>query len=99
MRFIGIDPLMDEVKRAEVEAGELLRGVKAWEQDPYGVGEILAEKRRLRGWTVEQEEKLCTEARSNTEVSRYDEDAMSFLEWLRVRAGGGASYPGILPWS
>lgn len=98
LRYIGIDPPMDKAKRTEVEAGELSRGFKAWEQDPYGVGRILVEKRRVRGWTVEQEVALWTEVSSNAEVSKH-KDVMTFLEWLRARSGGEISYSGILPWS
>lgn len=37
-RYIGIDPPMDEMKRNEVEAGEISWGVKAWERHLYGFG-------------------------------------------------------------
>ncbi|KAF7508393.1 hypothetical protein GJ744_009246 [Endocarpon pusillum] len=98
LSYIGIDPPMDETKRAEVEVGELSRGVRAWEQDPYGVGKVLVEKRRVRGWTVEQEVKVWTQVRSNTEVSKI-KNVMSFPEWLRANLEEGVSYPSILPWS
>ena len=89
---------MNEVKRAEVEVGELSRGVRPWEQDPYGVGKILVEKRRVRGWTVEQEVKLWTQVRSNMEPSKI-KNVMGFPEWLRASLEEGVSYPSILPWS
>jgi hypothetical protein len=81
MKYIGIDPLMDEDKRAEVEAGEFSKGIRAWEEDPYGAGKVLMEKRRLRGWTVERERVLCAEVMNVREITE-NEDVMSFLEWL-----------------
>jgi hypothetical protein len=81
MKYIGIDPPMDEDRRAKVEAGEFSKGIRAWEEDPYGTGKVLIEKRRLRGWTVERERVLCAEVMSVREVTE-NEDVMSFLEWL-----------------
>src|SRR5262249_4670032 len=51
--YIGINPPFDAVKMAEIEAGDRLRGYGAWEVDVYGVGELLAAKRKARGWNEE----------------------------------------------
>jgi hypothetical protein len=98
MKYIGIDPPMDEDKRAEVEAGEFSMGIRAWEEDPYGAGKVLVEKRRLRGWTVERERVFCAEVMNVREVTEK-EDVMSFLECLRPQDDGKVIIPGPLPWS
>lgn len=51
--FIGLNPLFDPVKMAEIEQGDRLRGYGAWEKDIYGVGADLARKRIARGWNQE----------------------------------------------
>jgi hypothetical protein len=98
MKYLGLDPPMDESKRTEVEAGELCRGVKAWEQDPYGVGQVLIEKRRARGWATEREQMCLTEAMHGAEESR-NKDLMAFMKWWHTSTDNGRHYPGILPWS
>lgn len=98
MKYIGLDPPMTESKRAEVEAGELGRGVKAWEQDPYGVGEILMEKRRTRGWTTEREHMCLRGMMQAAELSKNN-DVMAFIKWLQSRIEEGRHYPDILPWT
>ena len=97
-KYIGIDSPMDEAKRAEAEAGELSRGVKAWEQDPYGVGKVLAEKRRARGWRVEREQKIRTRLTDSLDL-REKKDVLGFLDWSNDHQKEGDAYPGILPWS
>lgn len=98
LRYIGIDPPMDEVKRAELEAGELSRGIEAWERDPYGVGKVLMSKRRVRGWTLERGQRFWAEVMNATKASET-KDLMSFLEWMRARPEEGGTYPSIPPWS
>jgi hypothetical protein len=97
-RYISIGPPMDEVKRAEVEAGELSRGVKAWEQDPYGVGEALAAKRRARGWTVEREQRVWTELIESLNAKRHG-DVLCFIDWLHNQHQEGSTYLETFPWS
>jgi hypothetical protein len=98
MKYIGLDPPMTESKRAEVEAGELCRGVEAWEQDPYGIGEVLMEKRRTRGWTTEREQLCLTEIMQAAELSK-NKDVKIFVTWLRSRNEESSHYPHILPWT
>ncbi|KAL9113941.1 MAG: hypothetical protein Q9227_002075 [Pyrenula ochraceoflavens] len=57
-RFVGIDPPMSDEKRAEVERLEYENGYSPWKEDPEGIGEVLAGKRRRRGWTEERERLL-----------------------------------------
>ena len=87
---------MDEVKRAEVEAGELSKGVQAWEQDPYGVSEFLAAKRRARGWTVEREHRVRMMLIDSVEASSRT-DVVPLLEWLLGQQGVGDAYDRKLP--
>ena len=51
--YIGINPPFDATRMAEIETGDLLRGYGAWRNDVYGVGELLAKKRKARGWDEE----------------------------------------------
>jgi hypothetical protein len=89
---------MTESKRTEVEAGEFYRGVKAWEDDPYGVGEVLMEKRRIRGWTTEREQ-ICFRGMMQAAELSKNKDVMAFIKWLHSRIEEGRHYPDILPWT
>lgn len=99
MRFeyIGIDPPMDAKKRDEVLKGEILRGYGAWQNDRYGAGEILANKRKARSWTAEKEKELETTVSRGWQYSAFKDDVLALLIW-----DGGESrqelYPGRLPW-
>lgn len=46
----GIDPVMSGVERGETIIGEEKYGYTPWLEDPLGTGEVLAGKRRNRGW-------------------------------------------------
>jgi hypothetical protein len=97
LHYIGIDPPMNEAKRVEVEAGELCKGVLAWEHDLYGAGGVLMKKRRARGWTLDREQmlwKVAVDALDGTE----NDDMTSFLDWLRAQREEGNIYPNPLPW-
>jgi hypothetical protein len=98
LKYIGLDPPMTESRRAEVEAGELCRAVKAWEHDLYGVGKVLMEKRRARGWTMEREQMGLREMMQAAEISK-DRDVMAFIKWLHSRTEEGGHYPDILLWT
>lgn len=89
---------MDAIKREEVEAGELSRGIQAWRDDPYGMGAALRGKRSARGWSVEQEQRLRTEVVNGKELSNR-QNIMSFLDWLREQQNDGGTYIGQFPWS
>jgi hypothetical protein len=52
--YIGINPPFDAVKMAEVEIGDRLKGYGAWAKDLYGVGKLLADKRKARGWDEDE---------------------------------------------
>ena len=97
-RYVGIDPPMDEKKKIEVLNGEMLRGYGAWQKDLYGAGEVLANKRKARGWTADKKKDLETVVRRGWQHSAFKDDILALLMW-----NGGASgqelYPGRLPWA
>lgn len=88
---------MDEDKHAVTEAAELSMGVKAWEEDVYGVGKFLKGKRKARGWTAQRERRFWSEVVGSRKSC--DNSVRSFLEWLRDHSEDGSTYPGALPWS
>lgn len=53
VELIGIHPDWSMNERVQTIRGETERGYKAWENDLYGTGELLYEKRRHRGWEEE----------------------------------------------
>lgn len=46
----GIDPVMSSAELEETAEGEQRYGYAPWLEDPFGTGEVLASKRRNRGW-------------------------------------------------
>lgn len=89
MIFYGIDPPHHAVPREILEVGESKKGYKAFETDPYGVGEYLWNKRKVRGWKEERVGELWNAAMGTS--------VLDLLLW-----SGGESwderFPGQLPW-
>ncbi|KAJ4359551.1 uncharacterized protein N0V89_000106 [Didymosphaeria variabile] len=54
----GIDPVMSGAEREETIQGEEKYGFAPWLEDPLGTGEVLASKRRNRGWDEQVAEQL-----------------------------------------
>ena len=54
----GIDPVMSGSEREETIKGEEEYGYTPWLEDPLGTGEVLAGKRRTRGWEEQVAEQL-----------------------------------------
>lgn len=50
VQFQGIDPVMSSTELEDTLRGEAQHGMAPWKDDPFGVGEILSNKRRQRGW-------------------------------------------------
>jgi hypothetical protein len=50
----GIDPVMGSAELESTFRGEEESGYAAWKDDPMGTGDILDEKRKLRGWDASQ---------------------------------------------
>lgn len=96
-KYIGSDPPMDAEKRLEVFKGEMLNGFGAWQMDLYGTGEVLANKRKDRGWTAAKKKELEAIVSRGWQHSVFREDILAFFMW-----DGGASrqvlFPGRLPW-
>lgn len=92
-RFIGIDPPFDRVKMAEIEQGDRLRGYGAWEKDLYGAQELLAAKRKARGW---DEEQFWCEVLDRLPLT-YRMQIERLLAWNGGQSGT-VTYPGRVPW-
>jgi hypothetical protein len=54
----GIDPVMSKAEREETVLGEEKYGYAPWVKDPLGTGDVLASKRRDRGWDEQEAERL-----------------------------------------
>ncbi|EXJ95589.1 hypothetical protein A1O1_00711 [Capronia coronata CBS 617.96] len=93
--FIGINPPFDDVKMAEIETGDRLRGYGAWEKDLYGAGALLAGKRKTRGW---QEERFRREVLGQTQLSA--ELKVQIEKMLAWKGGenGTDICPAPMPW-
>ena len=86
--YIGLDPPENVTPRNVLEQGELERGYGVWEDDLYGVGSVLGEKREKRGW---EEDALETVVRGK------DGSVDRLLEW-KGGVDGREVYTGRLPW-
>ncbi|KAF2635388.1 hypothetical protein P280DRAFT_194590 [Massarina eburnea CBS 473.64] len=49
----GIDPVMSKTDLEDTVRGEEMYGYKPWLKDPFGVGQELGQKRKVRGWDGE----------------------------------------------
>lgn len=96
-KYIGIDPPMDAAKRSEVLAGEMSKGLGAWQQDLYGTRKALVGKRTARGWSEDKAKAVETLVSEAWGSSEFKDDVLKLLAWN----GGGSGveqYPGVLPW-
>lgn len=89
--YLGIDPPFDAVRIAEIEEGDRLRGFGAWEQDLYGVGEVLKSKREKRGWDEPSFRKEVLEQYEHAEIKGRIE---GLVEW----SSPSELYPERMPW-
>lgn len=48
--YVGIDPPRNVTSQYSLIDGEQARGFGLWVTDPYGVGPLLGQKRKDRGW-------------------------------------------------
>jgi hypothetical protein len=96
-KYVGSDPPMDAEKRMEVLEGEMQRGYGAWQKDLYGAGDVLANKRMARGWTMDKNKELETTMNRVWQYSGFKENILALLLW-----NGGPTrkelYTGRLPW-
>lgn len=88
VKFIGENPPENITPLAELIDGEERRGFGVWRDDLYGTGEVLARKRKERGWS-KLEEELVLENESDEVVKRL------------VRWGGNGLFSEMddLPWT
>ncbi|KAI2625661.1 hypothetical protein GGR54DRAFT_509388 [Hypoxylon sp. NC1633] len=89
VEFVGVDPpgIIDGTNEAVAKG--IAEAVAQWKDDPYGIGEVLASKRRKRNpWEVSQELFLSDEDRIRSDVR------------LRLLGTGeGSLLKGTQPWS
>ena len=84
-----MDPPVHVVRREVLDNAESIRGYKAFEDDPYGVGAFLDRKRKERGW----------DARRIMQIWKADmgDEVLSLLRWSGGECGK-AKFPERLPW-
>ncbi|KAL9613061.1 MAG: hypothetical protein Q9167_002360 [Letrouitia subvulpina] len=87
--YVGINPPEEVTPARELMEGETLRGRGAWEQDLYGTGITLRQKREKRGWRGGPDEKVIMEGLEN--------DVCGLMRW-KGGEGGSEVYAGSLPW-
>jgi hypothetical protein len=96
-KYIGNDPPMDEEKRIEVLQGEMQKGYGAWQKDLYGAGDMLANKRKARGWTMDKKKELETTISRLWRYSAFKDNILALLTWDGGPTGQEL-YTRRLPW-
>jgi hypothetical protein len=76
----GIDPVMSGVEREETVRGEEKYGYAPWVEDPLGTGDVLASKRRDRGWD-EQEAAQLAEGLEDSVIALVKGSLTGRLPW------------------
>lgn len=87
--YIGINPPEEVTPAKQLIAGETLRGRGAWEQDLYGTGISLGQKREKRGWGGDQQERII--------MKGLEDDIRGLIRW-KGGENGSEVYTGNLPW-
>jgi hypothetical protein len=59
IRVLGIDPVMSASEYKDTARGEQTRGFAPWVEDPLGTGDVLAKKRKQRGWNEDVTHQVC----------------------------------------
>lgn len=88
LRVSGINPPMTLEELRDVQDGERKRGYDPFVKDPYGAGELLANKRIARGWNAGAIEKMA---------SGLENEVKRLLEW-KGGASGKETFNERLPW-
>jgi hypothetical protein len=88
IRVFGINPPMTLEELRDVQDGERKRGYDPFVKDPYGAGELLANKRIARGWDAGVVEILA---------SGLENEVKRLLEW-KGGASGKETFNERLPW-
>lgn len=79
----GIDPVMSSVDIETTLYGEEQFGYTPWKEDPLGIGATLGQKRKQRGWSDEQKNKL-TEGLEESVKDLLDGRASEKLPWAQL---------------
>lgn len=90
--FVGIDPPESVTPKAELCRGEEERGFGVWMGDLYGVGDVLARKRRERGWVEEKVEEVLRGLEGGER-----EMVRGLVEWKGGKDGREVFWR-VLPW-
>jgi hypothetical protein len=88
LRVCGINPPMTLAELRDVQEGERKRGYDPFLRDPYGAGELLANKRNARGWDIGAIGMLA---------SGLEDEVKRLLEW-KGGASGKETFNERLPW-
>jgi len=88
LRVLGLNPPMTLAELRDVQDGERKRGYDPFVKDPYGAGELLANKRIARGWYAGAVEILA---------SGLEGEVKRLLEW-KGGASGNEMINERLPW-
>lgn len=79
----GLDPVMSSAELESTLQGEERFGFAPWRDDLLGSGEILSQKRKQRGWTVECKERL-TAGLEGSVKELLDGEASDELPWAQM---------------
>ena len=88
IRVQGINPPFTAAELEQTQKGELENAHRLFQDDPYGTGEMLAEKRRARNWRDD----------ALTEIAADLEPAVRELLVWKGGEAGREIFPGRLPW-
>lgn len=79
----GIDPVMSSADIESTLEGEEKFGYAPWRDDPLGMGEMLSRKRKQRGWSDEQANKLV-EGLEESVKELVNGKTSRELPWMRM---------------
>ncbi|KAF2812137.1 uncharacterized protein BDZ99DRAFT_507552 [Mytilinidion resinicola] len=89
VRVQGIDPVMSAQELAETAEGEEKLGYGPWVDDSYGVGEVLAKKRKGRGWDEEVVKEIGEGLEESVKVLLGGKEPDDELPWEVLDAAQG----------
>lgn len=79
----GIDPVMSSADIDSTLEGEQKFGYAPWKEDPLGMGEVLSRKRKQRGWSDEQANKLAQGLEESVK-DLLDGRVSNSLPWMQM---------------
>ncbi|KAH6632965.1 hypothetical protein C7974DRAFT_309351 [Boeremia exigua] len=79
----GMDPVMSSADIESTLKGEEKLGYAPWQEDSLGTGELLSRKRKQRGWSDVDAQKL-TEGLEESVIKLLDGETSEELPWTRM---------------